>query len=135
MEPRGIRNNNPGNIRHGDTIWTGQAVTQPDPAFVTFVAPEYGIRAIAKILLTYERDGLTTIGQVINRWAPPAENDTDAYVEAVCNECAAGANTQVNIHDMLLPLIKAIIQHENGKQPYPDALINQGIALATGVAT
>lgn len=126
--PRGIRNNNPGNIRHGDQVWQGQALNQDDPAFVQFSSPEYGIRAIAKILDTYQREGITTISQAIERWAPPSENDTDAYIKAVCisTNCAFDAPLADNIPGV----IKAIIQHENGEQPYTDDQINAGITLA-----
>ena len=133
-EPRGIRNNNPGNIRlSAATAWEGQTFHQPDPEFVTFSSPEYGIRAIAKILLTYQREGFKTLGQIIHRWAPPSENDTDAYIQAVCNKCGVGEDMQVDVKAILPDLIKAIIKHENGEQPYSDAQINAGISMALGV--
>jgi hypothetical protein len=134
-EPRGIRNNNPGNIRHSDTVWYGQALNQDDPAFVQFSDPEYGIRAIAKILLTYQRDGLNSVQGIINRWAPPSENDTDAYVQAVCNGCGVASTSPIDVRAELPGLIKAIIQHENGEQPYTDDQIDRGVALALGIET
>lgn len=128
--PRGIRNNNPGNIRHGNTVWSGQAEHQEDPDFVQFISPEFGIRAIVKIMHSYARIGVNTINGVIHRWAPPNENDTGAYIAAVCQECAIGPDEKV-VLDMIMPtLVKAIVRHENGQQPYSDAQIQAGIALA-----
>jgi hypothetical protein len=131
MIPRGIKNQNPGNIRSGTADWEGMSPTQDDPEFVQFQGPQWGIRAIAKILLTYEADGLNTVQQIINRWAPPSENDTDAYVQAVAEACGVGANTPINVTQMLPSLIPAIIKHENGEQPYTTAQIEAGIALAS----
>src|SRR5262245_8809411 len=66
---RGLRNNNPGNIKHG-AQWEGMAPTQTDPTFITFVSPEYGIRAMARILKNYQSKwGLNTLDQVIRRWS------------------------------------------------------------------
>lgn len=132
MISRGIRNNNPGNIRIGATQWQGMAIEQNDPSFIQFSTPEFGIRAIAKIMLTYESMGVNTIEAAIHRWAPPVENDTDAYVQAVCDGCSVGATTVVDLRALMPNLVKAIILHENGSQPYTDDQINAGIALAEG---
>jgi hypothetical protein len=129
-DPRGIRNFNPGNIRHGSITWLGMAPQQTDPAFIQFVSPEYGIRAIARILRNYKAIGLNTIAQAISRWAPYSENNTDAYIAAVCRECSVGPDDVVD-YDALMPLIvKAIIWHENGVCPYTDAQIADGIRMA-----
>jgi len=128
--PRGIRNQNPGNIRHGETIWQGQSQYQDDPAYVTFTDPIYGIRAIARILMTYSKDGLNTVSQIIGRWAPSSENDTDAYVESVAKALGVGANTPLSLTSVLPDLVKAIITHENGEQPYTETQIETGIQLA-----
>jgi hypothetical protein len=132
MIPRGIRNNNPGNLRHGGS-WQGMAPAQTDPDFIQFVSPEYGIRAMAGVLLTYSRKyNLNTVAKIINRWAPPSENDTQTYITSVCTWCSVGPGEVINIYTLMPKLIKAIIQHENGQQPYSDAQINQGIALIGG---
>ena len=130
MIPRGIRNNNPGNIRLNPKItWIGQAEVQTDPSFVVFTSPVYGLRAIGKIMKKYEKDGISTIDGAINRWAPPSENNSTAYIQAVCTDCALAPQEPVSLSKILLPLIKAIVTHENGQQPYSDELINQAIAL------
>lgn len=129
-DPRGVRNFNPGNIRRNSTIWMGMAATQTDPSFVQFVAPEYGIRAIAKIMKSYRALGLNTIREVIRRWAPPSENNTDSYVASVCAECSVGPDDAVDLDTVMPLLVKAIIYHENGCCPYTEEQIHSGIALA-----
>lgn len=132
-DPRGLRNRNPGNIRHGAVTWQGAAKEQPDPAFVTFTSDQFGIRALAKVLLTYQNQrDLDTVRKIIGRWAPPNENDTEAYVAAVANGMAVGPDQPLDIDavGMMLPLVKAIIAHENGAQPYSDAVLMEGLRMA-----
>src|SRR3569623_742027 len=71
MTPRGIRNNNPGNIRWGED-WRGLVAPaqRTDPDFCQFVAPVYGIRAIGKILLTYQARGILMLHRILRTWAP-----------------------------------------------------------------
>lgn len=128
--PRGIRNNNPGNIRHGDN-WQGMKDHQRDSDFIQFEAPVYGIRAMAKLLNNYQRlYGLDTVAEIIGRWAPPNENDTTAYVESVARATGIPANQPIEVRAMLPKLIPAIIKHENGQQTYSPGEIAEGIALA-----
>lgn len=132
MIPRGIRNHNPGNIRHGDK-WPGLSVEQTDSSFCVFDAPEYGIRALAKILLNYERKyGLNTVRKIINRYAPEVENDTVSYVASVAGQLGVTADEVIDISDMavMLVLVKAIIRHENGCQPYDNEVLIKGIRMA-----
>ncbi len=129
---RGERNNNPGNIRRiAGVIWQGEASDQTtDDAFIVFTTPIYGIRAIARIMNSYHREGLITIQEVIDRWAPPSENNSAAYVAAVCKGCELGPSDVIDIQAKMPELVKAIIQHENGEQIYSDLQIDAGIALA-----
>lgn len=118
--PRGIRNNNPGNIRHGThTFWVGEAREQPDAEFISFSSPVYGMRAVMKILLTYyKRYNLHTIESIINRYAPPVENDTISYVTTVSKISGVKKDEVINdISLLLIPLSKAISLHENGNPP------------------
>lgn len=135
--PRGIRNKNPGNIDRTTprTPWQGQlpAGQLTDERFEQFQAPEWGIRALARTLITYQdKHGLNTVRGVINRWAPPSENDTGAYVAQVASKLGVTPNTPINVHEhrFMLPLVKAIIHHENGMQPYTEAQLNAGLRLA-----
>jgi len=134
--PRGIRNNNPGNLREppdsGDQ-WDGERDTDDDPAFEEFESAEYGIRALAKVLLRYYRFyGLDTVSKIIHRWAPPSENDTVAYAAAVADRMGVGADVMISLNNsgLLELLVRAIIQHENGVQPYDDETILAGLQLA-----
>jgi hypothetical protein len=136
--PRGIRNNNPGNIRgtaNGRVLvrWQGQVSLDPE-GFCIFASPELGIRALAMLLLVYQaRHGLRTIREIIDRWAPPAENDTGAYVAAVAGYVALPRAAVVHLRGdryLLEGLCRAIIKHENGIQPYAPAIITSGVTLA-----
>ena len=83
--PRGIRNNNPLNIRRSKDQWKGLAEQQKDRSFWQFKSLEWGWRA-AFYLLTrtyYHKYRLYTIRGIISRWAPSCENDTSAYVQNV----------------------------------------------------
>lgn len=135
MTTRGIRNNNPGNIEKGKDAWQGLAKEQPDARFCTFTDPVFGIRAICRILLNYKRAGVNSVARIIARWAPPGENKTDAYVSAVAAGVGVSANEIIDIDSaqVMLPLVKAIITHENGSNPYPDSVIRDAMRLA-GVA-
>lgn len=133
---RGVRNNNPGNIEANATQWQGQ--TGSDGRFATFDTPELGIRALGRNLLAYqERHGLNTVEGIVNRWAPPGENNTGAYVRAVATAVGVGPADRLNLRDpqTLQKLTAAIIRHENGAQPYPDAVVRAGIDLAIGGRT
>lgn len=130
---RGIRNNNPGNIIRTNIPWNGMAARQDDPRFITFKSPEYGIRAIVKILQAYyNKDGCTTIRSIINRWAPPEENDTEHYIDDVATRCGLSPDDRCDIRDSRVvdQLVRAIIHHEEGVQPYDDATIAAGLKLA-----
>jgi hypothetical protein len=139
---RGIRNNNPGNIDHNPANkWQGLASPPlergvKNPRFARFISPEYGIRAIAVLLTTYQdRNGCDTIRKIIGRWAPPTENKTVSYVNIVASAVGVRPDDQIDVHDysIMRPLVEAIIKHENGNQPYPASKINQALHMA-GIA-
>lgn len=128
--PRGIRNNNPGNIRHGDS-WQGLALNQSDSDFCVFTSPEYGIRAMARIIINYrKRHGISTIHGIISRWAPPSENNTEAYIRAVSDACHVQPTDVIDVKEYLPDIISAIIKHENGVQPYNATTLQRGITMA-----
>ena len=92
---RGQRNNNPLNIRHSADRWQGARVEQTDPSFVQFTSMAYGYRAAWKVLESYwkhfHRQGLAfNVTNIIHRWAPPAENHTQAYIRSVLLLCGLG---------------------------------------------
>lgn len=127
-QPRGIRNNNPGNIDYNArNTWRGQL--PPDPAvesrFARFDTAQNGIRALAKLLANYRKQyGLRTVEALIARWAPSNENDTKQYARAVAAQLGVHIAQPLQLDPPTLErLVAAIIQHENGQQPYPAALI------------
>ncbi|ELF3953060.1 structural protein [Salmonella enterica] len=132
--PRGIRNNNPGNIRWGDD-WQG-LVAKPrrtDKAFCQFTTPEYGIRAMIIILRNYQRrHGLNTVTGIINRWAPSSENNTQAYINSVAQATGVAPDKPVDTTDsrFMVKLLQAIIRHENGVQPYDFGVFVKALELA-----
>lgn len=127
--PRGIRNHNPGNIERTSDRWQGMSADQsPDARFVVFDAPVWGLRALRRVLRSYVQQGYTTVAEVIGRWAPPHENITSAYVNAVAAQ--AGLDPHDPIPDAAWPsIMAAIVQHENGRQPYPPELFAQAVEL------
>ncbi|ECM9840311.1 TPA: hypothetical protein K7686_002198 [Salmonella enterica] len=133
---RGIRNNNPGNLEYSKTNpWSGQ--TGDDGRFAKFETPEHGIRALGRNLLSYQRQGIDTVNDIINRWAPPSDNNnTDAYIQAVCAQLGVTPDQPLDASnpDTLKALCASIIQHENGSQPYSDQQLATGVSAAIGLS-
>lgn len=136
---RGVLNNNPGNIDRGQQ-WLGLATKaemtaeqRRETRFAVFRSSEYGIRALAKLLQTYQsRHGLRTIRGIINRWAPPVENDTGAYARAVAKAVGVRPDDPVDVRDYktAAALVAAIIAHENAGYRYAATVLAKGLALA-----
>ena len=85
---RGIRNNNPLNIRRSADNWQGAREEQTDQSFVQFKSMAYGYRAAWKTLQSYYnrfrmQNRTFTVRNIILRWAPPKENNTDNYIKNV----------------------------------------------------
>ena len=98
----GERNNNPLNIRRGKTPWIGEIPQSSSPrggregAFVQFATLEHGIRAAYQILDTYKQKyHAVCIEDIISRWAPPSENDTEAYIRSVCTLTGFGGKERL----------------------------------------
>jgi hypothetical protein len=134
--PRGIKNNNPLNIRlHPANNWQGRIdpSKNTDGAFEQFIDPVWGIRAGARnIIFHYDRNGADTIRKLVALWAPPSENDTEAYVRFVARESGFEADQRLELHryEHLKPVLVAMIRIENGVQPYTDAQIDAGLVRA-----
>lgn len=129
MAARGIRNNNIGNIRVSKDQWEG--ATGDDGAFVTFDTPDSGVRALAKNLMSYGRQGYDSIEKIINRWAPPNENDTQSYINSVVAATGIPATQSLDLTnpDVLASLSEAIGYHETGSR-YDPEVYQQGVARA-----
>lgn len=108
---RGIRNNNPLNIRISSSPWSGKVIPSSDKEFETFCTMEHGIRAAIKTIRTYvTKHGCNTMSDIIRRWAPPTENKTDEYIKAVFNESGIYPYDEIYINDryQMEKLIKAM---------------------------
>jgi hypothetical protein len=128
---RGIRNNNPTNLRHSGDKWQGMSPVQSDSGFVQFETPFYGIRAGVKNLKSYMGRGLNTVSKIISTWAPSSENNTSSYIASVCKSLGVSPDTPLSSDSStLLALISAIIKHECGINPYSSTLIKQAIEAA-----
>ena len=127
--PRGIRNHNPGNIELNGTQWEGMRPIQTDERFVQFESPEYGIRAMTRILNSYAARGVDTVREIINTWAPPVENNTASYIASVAGSLGIHPDTPITKNHYPV-LISAIIRHENGTQPYSVQVIQAGVMMA-----
>jgi hypothetical protein len=116
MMPKGIANNNPLNIESGAN-WQGLAGT--DGRFAKFDSAFYGIRAAGRTLKTYRNKyGINTVTGIINRWAPPSDNNpTQNYISFVANK--AGVNPDLPLSMVDYPqVVAAMIHFENGYNPY-----------------
>ncbi|AKJ41832.1 structural protein [Pragia fontium] len=134
-QPRGIRNNNPGNIDYNPrNQWKGQLSYDPvlEKRFCRFESPEYGLRALMSLLGTYQRKyRLKTVAGLINRWAPTKENNTSAYVNAVAKQLDVQPTEPIDVSDKktVIGLAKAIVRHENGTLPYSDETFEKAFSL------
>ncbi len=129
MNPRGLRNNNPLNIRRiVGTIWQGQLAEQRDKKFVQFKSIEWGIRAACCILKTYQRKyQATCVEDIITRWAPASENDTAAYINGVCRLTGFGGKERLAESDWP-QLLRAMVLIECGTL-LPASIVEEGFQL------
>ncbi len=139
---RSVRNNNPGNIELGGSDWNG-AVPGTDKRFVTFGSPEMGVRALTKTINTYQRPksenghGLSTIREMISRWAPYGENDTGAYIDFVSKRMGVSADAKLDLKNnpqQMEKFAESIILKEGGSDSldYFSGSIREGVRLANG---
>ena len=129
--PRGIRNNNPLNIRIGN-VWLGEVNEPTDPEFEQFVAMEYGLRAGFVLLRRYIRHyHKNTIRLIITTWAPSTENNTEAYIQRVASRMNLDADTPLLYEDekTMCQLVAAMCQVECG-QKVDFAKIEKGYKMA-----
>ena len=140
---RGLRNNNPLNIRLNNTCWQGMCMEQTDDDFVQFTTMAYGYRAAWRILQTYyerfvHQSRGFTVRNIISRWAPPKENNTEAYIRTVLQLTGLGGKENllppdnVDSYDRLAKLIAAMTCVECGLpiQQVDNEAIFQGYRMA-----
>lgn len=137
--PRGLRDNNPGDLQPPPSgTWAG--TVGMDGPFVIFSDTTWGLRALARDLITnIGTEGYDTITTLITKFAPPSENDTAAYISAVSADTSIDPNDQLGTdQDTITSLMRAIVNHELGdassQQYVPDADIATGYSMAISTA-
>jgi len=139
--PLGLRINNPGNVRASGAIWKGMAPDQSSGhGFVVFTEARWGLRAMAKVLLNYQRyDRCATPRAIVTRFAPPGDhNDTEGYLAFMCDAerhpGALGLDPEAPITleapGVMAKWVSRQILREQGQQPYTSAEISAAIAEA-----
>jgi hypothetical protein len=130
---RGMRNNNPGNLRPTGAKWAGQVVPGTDPGFMQFKSMPYGIRALFVDLINKHKRGLDTLREILYVYAPPSENRTEVYISNVSSATGIAPTQKFEpTKSNLFKITKAFARVENG----PDALLipdsdwNEGWRLA-----
>lgn len=129
--PRGIRNNNPLNIRIGNT-WLGERPEPTDHDFEEFVSMEYGLRAAFLILRRYiRRYHKDTVPSIISTWAPASENNTVRYIDIVCKRSGIDPAEHIRYEDQdtMCKLVEAMAFVECGK-PIEGKKIELGYKMA-----
>lgn len=127
MTARGLRNNNPGNIRINDDLFQGEVRPSKDKSFKQFETMAYGYRAMFVILRNYIRNyKLDTIRKMISRWAPPKDNNhTEAYIKAVSDYAGIPADDPINVNDreQMIRIVAGMSKVENGREAdMPDVI-------------
>lgn len=134
--PRGIRNNNPLNLRHNSDLFQGEIRPATDRAFKQFTSPAYGYRAAFVTLGTYLSRGKNTIEKIIRSWAPPSENNTSGYIDQV--EKGSGIKRDkvltAQSGEDYVKIVIAMSRVENGVDAVP-ADVRAGFNLQTKLKT
>ena len=144
LATRGYLNNNPGNMDRSDPPWVGEIRNLADckndvqrmelehGRFCVFVDADHGIRAMVKNLWAYRAIGLDTINGLINRWAPPNENNTIAYKDRVSLSTGKGLDEHLDMDNRatMRALLDGIIRVECGGMPYAGSEIENWMTLA-----
>lgn len=116
-QTRGLRNNNPLNIRKAQS-WVGEVEESDDPDFEQFYEMKFGLRAAFIILRTYIKvRSCSNIELIINRWAPPVENNTKDYIDFVCRFTGLDRYQKIQFEDKenMIKIVQAMAIVESGK--------------------
>lgn len=131
---RGERNNNPCNLRYDGLEWLGlDRPPQDDGGYCRFIEALYGLRAGALDIRNQQRlHGLNTIRAIIEKFAPPNENATPAYIADVAARMNVAPDVALDLSDaaQLQDFLIAIVNHENGRCAYPMSLIGAAVRMA-----
>ena len=133
MKTRGLRNNNPLNIRHNAEHFQGE-IKGTDRSFKTFSSLPYGYRAAFVVLGTYLSQGLNTIEKIVTKWAPPVENDTESYIKNVVKWSGISRAKELTVLDGAdyILIVAAMSFVENGQNADISA-VQAGFNLQTKI--
>ena len=125
-EVRGVRTNNPLNLSFANQ----PNAIGTDGRFAVFQTPEEGVAASVRQLQLYGQRGLNTIDQIISRWAPPSENNTAAYIQAVAQRVGVSPNQEIDLSDpnIMRRLVNAMSVQEVGRV-IPEDVLQRGVEL------
>jgi len=127
-DPRGIRNNNPLNLSYAP----GQGAAATDGRFGIYKTMDEGVAAAERQLLLYQdRDHLRTLREIISKWAPPSENDTESYIRSVSKRAGVASDKEIDLHDpeVAKRVIAGMAKVETGRDISVDS-INRGVNVA-----
>lgn len=132
--PRGIRNNNPGNIRISNNKWQGKipASQNTDGAFEQFNNYVFGVRAMIILIRNYiDRDGLNSIRKILHKYAPTSENHTDTYANYVSQKTGIDVDQQIDsTQTYLRPIVQAMAHYENGQEAIDNDMFTLGYIMS-----
>ena len=125
-EVRGVRTNNPLNLSFANQ----PNAIGTDGRFAVFQTPEEGVAASVRQLQLYGQRGLNTIDQIVSRWAPPSENNTPAYIQAVAQRVGVSPNQEIDLSDpnIMRRLVNAMSVQEVGRV-IPEDVLQRGVDL------
>lgn len=130
---RGLRNRNPGNIRRSGVRYKGECARSTDGEFRQFESVEWGYRAMFVLLHTYSRrHGCRTLRDMISRYAPPSENDTEAYIRRVADISRVGPDAAIDTLDCgtMIVVVAAMSEVENGVKAVRDDVLQGWMLFA-----
>jgi hypothetical protein len=138
---RGLRNNNPGNLVRTSNAWQGK-IPYPqskDTQFEQFENILFGLRAMFKDLINDINKGKNTVKKLIYEYAPPNENNTEKYIQSVCNSIGVSPNQEIKSinNEFLVLLGRAIIKVElgNSHSEISDKDLDNALQILGNVST
>lgn len=137
--PRGIRNNNPGNLQKSSASWDGKVPNSTDDSFEQFTSPQAGLQALAQNAIALQDKGAKSVMDLIGKWAPAKTNGinkTLSYAYGVAHEMGVDPDQPVDLRDpkALQAFTSAVTKQENGGNPYDPGMINQAVQGAVSKA-
>jgi hypothetical protein len=141
---RNVRNNNPGNIKiNKANDWNGSISNPSDKTFESFQTPEYGVRALNKVVDANIK-ATNNFEEFVNRYASePSEQayfkqtgklkpHLQNYAESLARSQQIDTSTNFPKSLDKKALLRAIIRHEGGQESlsyYDDSVLDSGLKL------